>query len=233
MQPTFLPWIGYFSMMERVDEFVFLDHVQFNKRSWQQRNVILGNQGTQWLTVPVTSKGKREQIIDDVAIDSTQGFPQKHLRSIKAQYSNAPFFKELFPHLEEIFLSNENLCQLNEKLIGAICKIIDIQTPTIRSIDLYNKKEISGTKDELICSICIARGADAYLSAPGSKEYLEANDLMGNKNIKIVYHAYNHPQYPQATSEFIPYLSIIDLIFNCGPNSLKILKSGVSTEKSI
>jgi len=106
MQPTFLPWVGYFDLIDQADEFIFLDSVQFEKQSWQQRNRILGHSGLEWITVPVFSKGRLHQKICDVEI-KTADFPTKQLRMISHHYAKAPYFNAYWEDLKEIFLSVE------------------------------------------------------------------------------------------------------------------------------
>ncbi|MDY7003475.1 MAG: WbqC family protein [Cyanobacteriota bacterium] len=223
MQPTYLPWIGYFDLIDYVDCFVFLDSVQFNKRSWQQRNRLKGAKGVTWLTVPVISKGRREQKIFEVEIDLSRQFQAKHLKTIANCYSKAPFFSQYIDELSTIF-HNTHYClaELNIELIQWFCKQLGISTQTLRSSDL----NIEGKKTELLVNICEVLDANCYLSAEGSRVYIEENNLFETKNIRLAYHNYKHPIYDQLYGEFIPYLSILDLLFNKGELSLFLIQKG-------
>ena len=223
MQPTYLPWLGYFDLIDQSDCFVFLDSVQFNKRSWQQRNRIKGPDGQITLTVPVLSKGKREQLICEAKIDDTTNFFQKHLKTIHQNYGKAPYFSTYYQSFSEILSgSHKLLCELNIEIIHWFMGQLGIQSKTIRSSSF----NVSGKKAELLCDICQRIGGSVYLSAQGSKEYIDQNNPFGEKGIKLIYHDFQHPEYNQLFGSFIPYLSVLDLLFNEGPSSLDIIRSG-------
>ncbi len=227
MQPTYLPWIGYFAMIDRVDEFVFLDSVQFEHRSWQQRNRIKTASGPAWINVPAQIKGNRDTLISDIQIADREKFLQKNIGAIRHSYEKAPFFKEhgepLFTLLETA--SVKGIGPLNIALITWLCGVFGIVTPLLQSSGLG----ASGKKATLLADICRTRGSKDYLSAPGSKDYIDASDDFDKAGIAVHYHVYDHPVYPQLYPPFEPYMSAIDLLFNCGPDSLKILRSGVSS----
>jgi hypothetical protein len=223
MQPTYLPWIGYFDLIDQSDCFVFLDSVQFNKRSWQQRNRIKGPEGILWLTVPVLSKGRRDQIILDVAIDPSASFQEKHIKMITHVYSKAPFFGKYIDELSLIFSrSHKFLADLNVDLIRWLCTQIGIGTQMVTSSSI----DVEGKKVRLLVEICEALEADRYLSAEGSRTYIEENNLFGQSGIDLAYQAYHHPQYRQLHGTFEPYLSVLDLLFNEGPSSLAVIRTG-------
>jgi hypothetical protein len=216
MQPTFLPWSGYFGLMQSVDMFVFLDSVQFDRRSWQQRNRIKTSSGPKWLTVPVHSKGKRTQLISDVEIDQESNFGRAHCKSVQVSYGKAPFFKELFPLFESLILKPQNyLVDLNLALIFFLKDQLGIDTETIRSSELQAR----GQKANLLAEICRELGGSVYISPPGSKEYLNQSGAFEAIGVDIKYFDYLHPQYPQPYGDFLPYTSTIDLLFNCGEKS--------------
>ncbi len=224
MQPTYLPWIGYFDLIDQSDKFVFLDSVQFNSRSWQQRNKIKSSNGMmQWLSVPALTKGRRHQKIDEVEIDPTQNFRDHHLKAINFSYANAPYFKIYYPGFSEILKQPESLLgNLTINLIQWVCETLGIQTPFIRSSS-FNPL---GTKVDLLINVCKHEEADHYFSAAGSKEYIDQNNLFLDNQIQLSYHSYVHPTYQQLYGDFLPYLSVVDLLFNEGPNSLEIIRSG-------
>lgn len=223
MQPTYLPWIGYFDLMEQGDVFVFLDSVQLNRRSWQQRNRVKGPSGEQMLTVPVLSKGLRDQKISETRIDPASDFARKHLAAVRANYARAPYFSAVFPGLESALTAGyEALADLNIALIVWLAERLGIRRKMLRSSAL----EAAGAKTDLLVSVCGAVKADRYLSARSSMEYIEP-ERFSERGIGLAYHAYEHPVYPQLHGEFLPYLSALDLLFNAdGPRALEIMRSG-------
>ena len=225
MQPTYLPWLGYFDLTNRSDIFVFLDTVQLDKRSWQQRNRIKTPNSEIMLTVPVLTKGRFNQEIRDVEIDVSQRFEKKHFNSIHFNYKNSKYYKLYIGELEEIFFSKiSRLANLNIKLIKWLSSKIGIKTKFISSSEL----DVSGSKTELLINICLKINANHYLSPIGSKNYIEKNNLFTSSGIQLSYQDYQHPTYNQLFGDFIPYLSVIDLLFNEGEKSLEIIKSGSS-----
>ena len=216
MQPTYLPWAGYFALMDSVDTFVILDSVQFSKRSWQQRNQIKTESGPKWLTVPVISKGKRDQVISDVQIDYSGKFPESHIRMIEQNYRKTPFFIDYSESFFNILRKNhECLSHLSIDLILLIRDLLDIKTKIKYSSDLIAK----GSKDELLVEICKYVGATEYVSPQGSKVYLNDSNAFIKNNIPLKYFDYKHPNYPLHHGDFIQYMSVIDLLFSCGPES--------------
>jgi len=224
-QPTYLPWLGYFDLIDQVNTFVFLDTVQFEKRSWQQRNRIKSPGGLSFLTVPVAVKGRFEQKIEDVEIESPY-FVRKHLRSIETNYRRAPFFSQYFTEFAGIFemcAAGTRLADLNIQLIQWLCKALGITTPMLRSSQVNQE----GSRSELLLNICRTLNADSYLSALGSADYL-LDDIprFSAARIDVAFQHYEHPQYGQQFPPFWSHASAIDLIFNQGGRSLEILRSG-------
>lgn len=225
MQPTYLPWIGYFDLMDQVDLFVFLDQVQFAKRSWQQRNRIKTPKGLEWISVPVRVRGRYLQKINEVII-SDPDFWQVHLRSIQYNYSRSYYFKEYFEQLMEIYGKGSPwnyLLDLNLTLIEWIAKTIGITTPMIKSSSLG----VKGKRSNLLVEICKEVGADKYISPIGSAGYLlNELDEFEKLGIQVLFHNYQHPEYRQCFGPFIPYASCIDLLLNEGPYSLNVIRNG-------
>jgi len=223
MQPTYLPWIGYFDLMDQSDYFVFLDSVQFEKRSWQQRNKIKTSKGELLLTVPVLSKGKFDQKIKQVKIDKNANFSKDHLKAIKYNYSQAKYFRKIFPELENILNKDfDLLVDLNIELITWLKDKLGIKTKLKKSSLLKAK----GKKAGLLINICQLLGATHYLSPPDAKSYIKGSKEFKDNKINLLYHDYKHPHYKQLYGQFISYLSIIDLLFNMGDKSLAIIRAG-------
>ena len=224
MQPTFLPWVGYFALMDNVDLFVLLDDVQFDKRSWQQRNRILTAQGPLWLTIPVLTKGRRDQTIRDVEILSDGKFPSGLLRTVELNYAKAPYFDRYFPAFEGILQAHaERLCALNTALIVWMAEAFGIKTPIVNASDT----PVASAKAERLADLCRAHTVSHYISPPGSKAYLDESDAFDEAAIALSYFHYVHPEYEQGGKAFEPYMSALDLLFHKGPDSLAILRSGV------
>lgn len=223
MQPTYLPWMGYFDLMDQVNIFVLLDSVQFEKRSWQQRNKIKSPKGELLLTVPVLTKGKFDQKINQVKINKSKHFPKDHLKAIGYNYNKAKYFKKIYPELEKILNKSFNLLvDLNIELIVWLKNLLGIKTKIKKSSLLKTR----GRKADLLINICKLLNANTYLSPIGSKAYLKDGQIFKANNIRLSYQQFNHPQYCQLYGKFIPYLSILDLLFNKGSESLKVIRSG-------
>lgn len=229
MQPTYIPWLGYFDLIDSVDEFVFLDDVKLEKCSWQVRNRIKTPQGELYLTIPVRStKGRDKLIINETIINDTEFWRKKHLKSIFYAYRKSGFFNEVYPFVEKL-INNETvlLSDFNINIITSISNIIGINKEFTFSSNLKN---LSGKKEVRIVSICKEINCDKYLSPQGSAAYIEKNSPGGEfprNNIALFYHNYKHPVYKQLYTEFLPYMSILDLLFNCGFNkSLKVIRNG-------
>jgi len=220
MQPTYLPWLGYFALMERVDLFVFLDSVQFERRSWQQRNRIKKSSGIQMLTVPVLKKGKRDQKIFEVEIDPNSRFREEHSAAIESAYATAPYYKQYSESLQEILKrGHTHLAELNFDLIAFVCRELKIETAVCQSSEM----DLSGSKADLLANICEQLHADEYVSPVGARDYMEQSSAFSDRGISVSYHDYQHPEYAQLHGEFEPYMSVIDLLFNEGKNSSLIL----------
>jgi hypothetical protein len=225
MQPTYLPWMGYFGLVNSVDIFVLLDSVQFEKRSWQQRNQILTQSGSRMLTIPVISKGRRDQKINDVEIVSGVDFRQKHISLITSSYRKSKYFSEvselIFPIIRQ---SGSSLALLNINLIVAINEYLEIKT----NIKLSSEIKAKGVKADLLCSICNKLGATKYIAVEGSRAYLQQSTAFKESQIDVEYFSFHHPVYEQIVSPFTPFMSVIDLMFNEGKNSKNIIKSGIN-----
>jgi hypothetical protein len=213
-QPEHLPWLGFFDKMLRCDSYVILENVQFKKRYFENRNKICTKEGWQWITVPVVTKGRYTQKINEVMIDNSLNWQRKYLGSIQTSYGKACYFNKFFPLLKEIIESDHQfLSTLNIELINLLKDYFRIDTPCFIASELVTS-EFRGS--DLILQLCLKTGADTYLSGPDGKNYLNL-DQFQKYGIKVTYHNYAHPEYSQFhNSEFIPYMSAVDYIFNHG-----------------
>ena len=221
IQSNYIPWKGYFDMINSVDLFVFYDDVQYTTRDWRSRNQIKTSNGLKWLTIPVSSK--RTQKIYEVKIPDNY-WQKKHWQSIVHNYSKAKYFKQYKSFFEEIYLQTtwKNLSQFNQFVIKKISReILDIQTEFIDSRE-YN---LIGTKEERILDLLTKCSATEYLSGPSAKSYLK-EDFLQQKGIELIWMDFNeYPEYNQLHPPFQHYVSIIDLIFNEGSSSKNFMKS--------
>jgi hypothetical protein len=203
---------------------VLLDTVQFEKRSWQQRNRIPTATGLLTITVPVTTKGRHKQAILDVEL-VTSNFARKFLGTLQMNYSRAPHFKDVYGELESILpglLATERLSELNVGLIQWLARRLGITTKTLRASEC----SASGTRGEYLAQLCAAFGSDEYLSTAGAAEYLQEDLLsFARRGIRVLIHTYEHPQYSQLHQPFVPYASAIDLVMMLGPDSGEFLRA--------
>lgn len=229
MQPTFLPWIGYFDLIDQVDNFVFYDDVQLARRSWQIRNRIKSSNGELYLTIPIKkSKSRDDLLICESEISYEEKWQNKHLKSIESSYRKAAHFTAVFEFLVAQYESKHHLLsQFNESFIKNVAENLGIKTTFLTSSSLEG---IEGAKDARLAAICKKINSTMYLSPQGSADYIEALSAGGElyrQNIELYYHFYEHPKYTQLYPDFIPYMSILDLLFNEGfENALDIIRTG-------
>ena len=212
LQSNYIPWKGVFDMINQVDVFVFFDDVDFTKRDWRTRNTIKTSNGNIWLTVPVRKKPRGTKI-NEMEISYDEDWRKKHLLTIQRSYSKAPYFNEYSWVLDEIYLGNRDLylSEFNIRTTKLLAKVLGVDAKFINSDDL----NASGSKDERLIGICKKLGATSYLSGPSAKDYIDP-DKFKSANIDLSYIDYSYPAYPQLHGDFDHYVSILDLIFNCG-----------------
>jgi hypothetical protein len=204
---------------------VFLDHVDFDKRSWQQRNRIKTPQGELLLTVPVMTKGKGAQPINEVLIQKDNpDFPGKLLKSLEHNYKKAPHYAEYADDIAAILeKGHDRLCDLNVELIEFFRAVFGIATP----VSFSSQMDVEGAKADLLANICALQAAGHYVSPPGAKDYIDASDAFGRKGVEVSFFTYEHPSYHQPHGDFLPYMAAVDLLFNEGDKSLEIIRRGV------
>jgi len=219
-QPEHIPWIGFFNKMIQCDLFVYLDNVQFKKRYFENRNKINGKAEVLWLTVPATSKGLYTQKLCDVQIDNDQAWKKKYKGRLEHIYGKYPFWSDLkaivYPPLDKSFVK---LADLNLALIENIREYLEIDTPTALASEMVCE-DLKGS--DLILELCVRSKAKLYTSGPDGINYLETEKFLKN-GIEILYHNFEHPEYPQIEESFISHLSVLDLIANCGGRSRDII----------
>ena len=218
-QPNYLPWIGFFHKVSMSDKFIFVDTVQFNKKHVTNRNKIKTANGWQWLTVPVLTKGKFEQKVSEVKINNAVPWQRKQWKAIKLNYGKAPYFSKHGQFFKEIYQKRwENLSELNEIIIRYIFDVLGIK------VEIFKASEINpvGEKTMLLIDMCKKVGADTYLSGTGAMKYVD-HELFKQHGLNHIFQDFQHPVYKQLHGEFLPNMSIIDLLFSHGPESLDII----------
>lgn len=221
LQSNYIPWKGYFDLINMVDEFVFYDEVQYTKNDWRNRNKIKTSQGIQWLTIPVRQE-TLEQKIKDTKI-SDKKWNVKHWRTLSQNYSKSKCFKDYKDIFEELYLNSdeEYLSQINYKFITTINEILGIKTKLRYSSEF----ELIDGQTEKLLNICNQCEANSYLSGPAAKDYFD-EELAKKENIEVEWMNYSGYQgYNQLFPPFEHGVSIIDLIFNEGSNATKFMKS--------
>jgi hypothetical protein len=225
LQPTFLPWLGWFDIADQVDMLVILDDVAFSKQSWQQRNRLRTPHNLEYITVPVRSAGKHGQMIIDVQIDDLRS-ATKLERTISSNYSRTPYYKDFSQNFYDAFhkgFQQGYLSKLNIALIEWFFSALGISTPWSMSSEI----DVRGKRGLYVAALCESIGAIDYLSPAGAENYLlEDRAPFDQRNISVWLHEYSHPKYQQLYQPFIPYASTLDLIFNEGPRALEIIRSG-------
>ena len=218
-QPQYLPWLGYFDKIRRADVFCYLNDVQYKKNEWQNRNRIKTAQGWQWLTVPVRYRFPEK--INEVHINSTSDWKKKHLQALITNYSRAPYFKKYISIFEDVYSKDwELISDLNIHLIELLRGALQLQeTRTVISSDLKLSDDPTGR----LIDICNHLGADTYLAGQGGTNYMDV-ERFENNGLKVIVQEFEHPVYPQLFDEFQSHLSIVDLVFNCGPESMNIIR---------
>ncbi|KKT55702.1 MAG: WbqC-like protein [Parcubacteria group bacterium GW2011_GWC2_44_22] len=222
MQPNYLPWAGYFNLIDNCDVFVFLDHVQYTKNEWINRNRIKIPKDWIYLTVPIKTSGKLCQPIMETEIDNNANWQKKHWRSIQFNYAKAPYYDEFSSVLQEIY--QKKWVYISDLNITST-KIIMDNLGLKKEISFSSKMNVAGHKTDLVINICKQLKATEYISPLGANAYIEEDKFKQN-NIKLIYQTYlnHHPIYPQLWGKFVSHLSIIDLIFNCGKNARQFIK---------
>jgi hypothetical protein len=222
VQSNYIPWKGYFDLINSVDEFILFDDMQYTKRDWRNRNKIKTNRGLIWLTIPVNVKGKYYQKIKDTQI-SDPNWKYEHWKSITFNYSHTKYFKTYSFIFEELYLNcqEDYLSRINYNFLVKICEILEIKTKISWSMDY----DIVEGKTERLVSLCKQAGGTDYISGPSAQEYINGS-LFQQESLGLSYIDYsNYPEYSQLFPPFEHGVSVIDLIFNEGQNAKKFMRS--------
>ncbi len=220
-QPQYLPWLGYFDKIDHADLFVILDTVQYKKNEFQNRNRIKTSQGWQWLTVPVHHR--YPETITEITINNDVNWRHKHLQALVSNYARACHFETYFRFFEEVYAQDwAKLADLNTETMFKLMEYLGISTTVKATTD--------ATSEDPTCrlvEICRSAGAETYLSGAGGQDYLDL-DQFDTAGISVIFQDYRHPEYNQLFGQFEPYMSVLDLLFNCGSDSLDTIRQGRS-----
>ena len=214
MQPTYLPWLGYFDLIEKSDVFIFLDHVQFSRQSWQQRNKIRDKRGEIMLTVPIVRSEISRSMIVETKIDASKNSMRKHIASIRQHYTHSKNYAPVLCELEGIYSKNHcSLAELNIDLIRYGCQKMGLCRVFLNS----SAMDVGSSRIEGLIEMCAKVGADHYYSPAGACRYIfdAGMEKFQRNGIKISYQNYQHPIYAQCNyTDFVSHLSFIDYLFN-------------------
>jgi hypothetical protein len=212
MQPTYFPWAGYFNLMHRVDAFVFLDDVQYEKGTWQNRNRVMVQGQAHWLTVPAP-RAFLGQVIREVEIPG-EHWRRKHLRLLEQAYARHPYAAQMLAAAAPLNDTGiDRLGELNIRIISALARALGISTRLLRASELG----IEGGRTERLVRICERLECDEYLSPPGSADYLAEDGFTRQAAVRLSFNEYVPAPYPQAGAQaFVSHLSMLDVIANVG-----------------
>jgi len=215
LQSNYVPWKGYFDIVRDVDLFIFYDDRQFTKNDWRNRNQIKAASGPEWLTIPVGDAIDR--LICDVAI-ANPAWQAKHWRTLQQNYGRCPHFARYRAYFEEVYLGRRwtNLSELNQTLIRHIAReFLGLRTEFADSRDYATR----GQKLDRLLDLVVQSGATTYVSGPSAKDYI-VPERFNEDGIDLVWKDYaGYPPYPQRFPPFEHRVSILDLLFNCGPEA--------------
>lgn len=221
-QPDFMPYLGFFHRFLLADTFIVLDDAQFLRKGsgWHNRDLIKTKQGQKWLSLSV-QKGKLHQKINEVLLNNTDKWIHGNLNLLRENYRKSPYFNQYFNHFEEIYLAgHRRLLDLNMAFLIFFFDLFDLTPDIIFS----SRLQVEGGKNSRLVNLIKAVNGTNYYSGIGSKEYLD-EELFNKEGITVEWQQFEHPVYPQLHGDFLPNLSCLDLLFNCGPGSKKILLS--------
>ncbi len=223
-QPDFLPWLGFFHRFLHADLYIALDHVQFvsgTSRSWTHRDRIKTRNGPRWLSLSV-QKPALGTAIGDVLLSGDADWRAANLNLLRENYRTAPFYDEVFPRVESLYRSGfSRLVDMTLASIGLMEEMLGLAVPRVRSSELAPV----GTKNEMLVDLLKKVGATHYLSGAGARAYFDPAPY-ASAGVEVLWHDFEHPRYPQLFGDFVPQLSAIDLLFNCGTRgSADILRS--------
>lgn len=220
LQPSYIPWRGYFHQIQKADFFVFYDDVQYDRRGWRNRNQIKTPWGPQWLTVPVKNKGNYHSAIQEIEIDWERPWTRKHELTIHQAYQRAPYYNQWAHFLKDIYCQTPtHLAPFTMDLTVELARRLGIShTSFLRSSEL----SVPGYRTERLVALVRHLGCDKYVTGPSAKAYLEEYRF-AEAGITLEYMAYEYQEYPQLYPPFVPNVSVLDLLLMTGPEASKYI----------
>jgi WbqC-like protein family len=228
-QPVYLPWLGLFHKIALADLFCYFDIVQYQTKDYNNRNKIKTHEGAIWLSVPVESKNHFDKSVGEIRI-VPNGWARKHFKSIQYAYQKADYYRDYIESLESILLGEpfETLAELNLAMLRFLMRCLQLETPVVRASECAFK----GTKSDLVLDMCVKLKADVYIFGAQGQNYADV-DKFRAQGVEPYFQNYRHPVYRQLHGEFLPYMSVIDLLLNEGPRSREILLAGNDTRADL
>jgi hypothetical protein len=218
LQPFYLPYSGVFELVRMADVFVFYDDVKVSRQSWQNRNQIKTAWGRQWLVVPLL--GSNSATVREAPLNEDEPWRRKHRTALEQAYAKAPHrafvLDALTPYWSQPWPS---LAELNIATFTRLCELMGVTTQFVRSSELG----VPGASSQRVLDFCVSLGATGYLSGPSARSYLDAASFAA-AGIDLCYHRFDHPKYRQLHGDFVPNLSVVDLLANEGPDAGEILR---------
>lgn len=230
-QPVYLPWLGLFHKIALADTFVSFNRVQYQTYDWNHRNKIRrkGTSEEILLSVPVHSKGHLDKTIDAIEINNALPWRRKHWESIRHNYHEAPYFAKYAGFFEDLYRRDwHHLVPLNEYMLRYFLEALGIRVRFLSAADF----DFQGTKSKLVLDMCKQLGATCFIFGALGVDYARVDDFQA-AGIGVMFQDYQHPEYPQQGPGFLSRLSVLDLLFNCGPSSLDVLMSGNVTRADV
>lgn len=226
LQPSYIPWRGYFHQIYKADLFIFYDDVQYDKHGWRNRNRIKTRSGSHWLTIPVLNKGLLSEhiLIKNILIDVSKEWRKKHWMTIQQAYGKAPFFAQYESLVMSFYQQKpQYLADYTIELTVALARELGIKhTRFLRSSEL----SLSGSKTDRLISILQTLGCNHYISGPAAQDYLEEEKFI-EAGVSLEYMNYTYPPYPQLHPPFDPHVSVLDLLFMTGPDAPRYIWEGI------
>jgi len=220
LQPSYIPWRGYFDQIRRADLFIFYDDVQYDKNGWRNRNQIKTHQGKQWLTIPVYTKGVTQGLpIKDVRIDWTKPWAKNHLKTLTIEYNKSPYFKDYLPLLESFYDRRDEFLA-DFTIETSILLSRELGFSSTRFLRSSGMADIEGQKTDRVINILQRVGATHYLCGPSANTYMEP-EKFDAAGITFEYMKYAYPEYPQMHPPYDPYVTILDLLFMTGGRAME------------
>lgn len=221
VQSNYIPWKGYFDLIQSVDEFVLFDDVQYTRRDWRNRNRIKTAHGLTWLSIPVQTKGEYLALIKDIEV-SEPDWGARHWKTIAAAYGKAPQFRWFADRFEPLYREGRepHLSLINRRWLEAVCAALEIPTRFTWSMDYA----VAAGKTERLVSICQQAGASTYISGPSARDYID-DAVFAAAGIELQYFDYaGYPDYPQLHGPFEHSVSIVDLLCHMGPDARQYVR---------